>query len=49
MAIIDSKNISIIANAKALKEGNLGDIIPIQINQKIFNAKIIKKGVVKIE
>jgi flagella basal body P-ring formation protein FlgA len=47
--IIKSKNINISTTAKALQDGNIGDKINIQMNRKIFNAKIIKKGMVEIE
>jgi len=46
--IIKSKNILITSSAKALRDGEINDTIQIKMNNKIFNAKIIKKGVVEI-
>ncbi len=47
--IIKSGNMEIYSTAKALQDGNRGDSIKIEMNRKIFDAKIIKKGVVTIE
>ncbi|WP_456471411.1 flagellar basal body P-ring formation chaperone FlgA [Caminibacter sp.] len=47
--IISSSNIQIYSKAKALKDGNIGDTIPIEMNKKIFKAKIIDKNSVSIE
>ncbi|WP_459886351.1 flagellar basal body P-ring formation chaperone FlgA [Caminibacter profundus] len=47
--IINSQNIKIYSKAKALKDGNIGEIIPIEMDKKIFNAKVIKKGIVTID
>jgi len=47
--VIPSKNIKIFSRAKALKDGNIGDVIPIEMNKKVFKAKIIKKGIVTIK
>jgi len=47
--LIKSKNITISSSAKALRDGNIGDIIPIEMNRKIFNAKVTDKGVVTLE
>ena len=46
---IQSKNIDIYSNAKALNDGNIGDKIKIEMNRKIFDAIVIKKGVVTIK
>ncbi|NPA10899.1 MAG: flagellar basal body P-ring formation protein FlgA [Epsilonproteobacteria bacterium] len=47
--IIKSKAIEIISSAKALKDGDIGVIIPVNMNNKIINAKVIAKGEVSIE
>ena len=47
--IIKSNNIEIYSTAKALQDGNIGDIIKIEINNKIFKAKVVDAGVVNIE
>ena len=46
---ISSKNVVIFSNAKALKDGEIGEKIKIEMNRKIFDAKVINKGVVEIE
>jgi len=47
--IIKSNNIEIYSTAKALQDGNIGDIIRIEINNKIFKAKVVDEGIVNIE
>ena len=47
--IINSKNITIYSKAKALKDGNKGDIIPIEMNKKIFNAIVVDKNRVTLQ
>ena len=46
--IIKSKNISITTSAKALKDGEIGEYIPIKMNKKIFKAKVIAKSKVSL-
>jgi len=46
---IKSQNITITSPAIALKDGNMGDIIPIEMNKKILKAKVIAPGLVTIE
>ncbi len=44
--LINSKDITIYSRAKALQDGNIGDIIKIKFRKKILKAKIIKKETV---
>ena len=46
---IKSKNITITTTAKALKDGNIGDIINIEINRKIYKAIVINKNQVELK
>ncbi len=46
--IIGSKDITIYSNAKALQDGNIGDIIKINFRKKIKKAKIVKKNEVEL-
>ena len=48
-AIIKSKSIIISTQVKTLKNGNIGDIIPVKLKNKILKAKIIGKNLVEIE
>jgi len=45
---IKSQNITITTTAKALKDGNIGEWIPIELNRKIINAKVSGKNQVEI-
>ena len=47
--IISSKDMSIYTKAKALEDGNIGDIIKIKLKNKIKKAQITKKDVVVIK
>jgi len=48
-AIIKSKSITISTQVKALKNGNIGDIIPVKLKNKILKAKVKDKNLVEIE
>ena len=47
--IFKNSNIEIYAKGKALNEGNLDDIISVQINNKIYSGKVAKNGTVIIK
>jgi len=47
--IIHSDSIEITSTAKALQNGDIGKKIQIEMNGKIFDAKVIEKGVVSLE
>jgi flagella basal body P-ring formation protein FlgA len=47
--VINSNNIQITSSATALQDGNIGDIIRIKLNKKIFNAIVTAKGEVTIK
>ena len=48
-AFVKSKNINITIQVKALKNGNIGDIIPVKVKNKILKAKIKDKNLVEIK
>jgi len=48
-AIVNSHNINITTQVKVLKNGNIGDIIPVKLKNKILKAKVIGKNLVEIE
>ena len=47
--VVKSNNIEMYSNAIALQDGNIGDIITIEMNKKRFKAKIIGKNTVSIK
>jgi len=48
-AFVKSKSINITMKVKALKNGNIGDIIPVKLKNKILKAKVKGKNLVEIE
>jgi flagella basal body P-ring formation protein FlgA len=47
--IFEDPNIEIFAKGKALSDGNLNDIIKVQINNKIYTGKVVGNGNVLIQ
>ena len=48
-AFVKSKNINITMQVRALKNGNIGDIIPVKLKNKILKAKVKDKDLVEIK
>jgi len=48
-AVAKSKSITVTTQVKALKNGNIGDIIPVKLKNKILKAKVIGKNLVEIK